>query len=142
VKTNVSQQERGTAIGYFLSGSLIGVAFGPFIGGVIVTFTNWRVIFWMQAALGGIATIGVFFLLPETIHPGQKASKDLEGLSSLARVRKLAQLMNPLRVVRLFQYRNIIAVVRFFPAPSCDTIVAKAYSLSAPPHLCGISFPC
>jgi MFS family permease len=33
--------ERATALGWFLSGTLIGPAFGPFIGGIIVTYTTW-----------------------------------------------------------------------------------------------------
>jgi len=40
--------ERATAMGWFLSGTLIGPAFGPFIGGVIVTFKSWRMIFYLQ----------------------------------------------------------------------------------------------
>lgn len=33
--------ERATALGWFLSGTLIGPAFGPFLGGIIVTYTTW-----------------------------------------------------------------------------------------------------
>jgi MFS family permease len=40
--------ERATALGWFLSGTLIGPALGPFIGGIIVTFRSWRDIFWLQ----------------------------------------------------------------------------------------------
>jgi MFS family permease len=43
--------ERATAMGWFLSGTLIGPALGPFIGGIIVTFRSWRVIFYFQTAL-------------------------------------------------------------------------------------------
>ncbi|KAL1835178.1 hypothetical protein VTK73DRAFT_6099 [Phialemonium thermophilum] len=43
--------ERATAMGWFLSGTLIGPAFGPFVGGIIVTYRSWRVIFWLQSAL-------------------------------------------------------------------------------------------
>ncbi|EQL04147.1 Major facilitator superfamily domain, general substrate transporter [Ophiocordyceps sinensis CO18] len=38
--------ERGTAIGCFLSGTLVGPAFGPFLGGIMVTWASWRSIFW------------------------------------------------------------------------------------------------
>ena len=34
--------ERGTAYGFFLSGTLIGPALGPFIAGIIVTYRSWR----------------------------------------------------------------------------------------------------
>lgn len=33
--------DRATALGWFLSGTLIGPAFGPFIGGIIVTYASW-----------------------------------------------------------------------------------------------------
>lgn len=64
-------------MGWFMSGTLIGPAIGPFIGGIIVTFKSWRVIFWLQAALAGAACLGAYFLyvllsvyLPKHINPG------------------------------------------------------------------------
>src|ERR1700761_5407606 len=71
--------ERGTAYGWFLSGTLIGPALGPFIGGIIVTYASWREIFWLQAGLSGLGTVGVFFLIPETIH--KKRSDELSGMT-------------------------------------------------------------
>ncbi|KAI9815799.1 MAG: hypothetical protein M1827_002195 [Pycnora praestabilis] len=88
--------ERATAMGWFLSGTLIGPAFGPFIGGIIVTFKSWRVIFWLQSGLGGLATVLVFFLLPETIH--YKRCQDLDGLKRKERAYKIWQWTNPWRV--------------------------------------------
>jgi MFS family permease len=79
--------ERATAMGWFLSGTLIGPAFGPFIGGIIVTFQSWRVIFYLQTALAGVALIGAYFLLPETIH--HKKSNDLIRLPLKAKARVL-----------------------------------------------------
>jgi Major Facilitator Superfamily len=52
--------KRATALGLFLSGALVGPAFGPFVGGIIVTYRTWRDIFWLQSALGGLATVLVF----------------------------------------------------------------------------------
>jgi len=102
----------------FLSGTLAGTAFGPFVGGVVVTFVNWRVIFWMQGGLSAVATIAVFFFLPETIHPGHKGSRALKGLKPMQKMRKLAQLTNPWRVIRLLQYKNTLAAVRPSVRPS------------------------
>ena len=70
--------ERATALGWFLSGTLIGPAFGPFLGGIIVTYVSWRVIFWLPTALGGFATASVLIGLPETIH--RKRSEDMKGM--------------------------------------------------------------
>lgn len=58
--------ERSTAMGWSLAGTQIGSAFGPFLGGVIVNYTSWRVIFWMLAGLGFFVFALAFFFLPET----------------------------------------------------------------------------
>jgi len=101
--------ERATAMGWFLSGTLIGPTFGPFIGGIIVTFKSWRVIFWLQSALGGLASIYEYILLPETIH--YKRAVELKGLSKKHQANKLWEWTNPMRVVRLYRYPNLMTVV-------------------------------
>jgi len=101
--------ERATALGWFLSGTLIGPALGPFLGGIIVTFRSWRDIFWLQSALGGFGTLLVIFLLPETIH--QKRSEELKGLSKSEYAKKMWSWSNPLRVVGLYRYPNLLTVV-------------------------------
>ncbi|KAF7353869.1 Major facilitator superfamily transporter protein [Mycena venus] len=117
--------ERATAMGWFLSGTLIGPAIGPFIAGVIVTFQGWRVIFYLQAALSGLATVLVFFLLPETIH--QKRSDELLGLSPGQKAIRLWQWTNPFRVVKLYRYPNLI-----FAAAGSSALVWNMYSLLTP----------
>lgn len=93
-------------MGWFLSGTLIGPAIGPFIGGIIVTYTDWTVIFWVQAGLAGLAALGAFLVLPETIH--HKKYDDLEGLSTRKKASVLANMINPWRVLKLFMlYPNL-----------------------------------
>lgn len=89
-------------MGWFLSGTLIGPAIGPFIGGIIVTYTDWTVIFWVQAGLAGLAALGAFVVLPETIH--HKKYDDLEGLSTRKKASVLANMINPWRVIKLFLF--------------------------------------
>ena len=99
--------ERASALSWFLSGTLIGPAFGPFIGGIIVTFRTWRDIFWLQSALGGVAAILVIFFLPETIP--QKKIEELKELPRPQRIRHIAHWVSPLRVgYLLFSYPNLI----------------------------------
>ncbi|KAL3424018.1 hypothetical protein PVAG01_03298 [Phlyctema vagabunda] len=117
--------ERATAMGWFLSGTLIGPALGPFIGGIIVTFKSWRDIFFLQTALAGVATIGAYFLLPETIH--HKKADDLIGLSRNAKARVLWAMLNPWRVVRLYKYPNLIVA-----ALASSSLVWNMYSLLTP----------
>ncbi|EON61795.1 hypothetical protein W97_01012 [Coniosporium apollinis CBS 100218] len=45
--------KRGTATGYVLTGSLAGPALGPFVRGIIVNYSSWRGIVWLQTALAG-----------------------------------------------------------------------------------------
>jgi multidrug resistance protein len=117
--------ERATAMGWFLSGTLIGPAFGPFIGGIIVTFTSWRVIFWLQTALAGVAVMGAFFLLPETIH--HLKSDELEGLPLRRKMHVLWGMTNPWRVIKLFRYPNLLAT-----SVASSSLVWNMYSLLTP----------
>jgi MFS family permease len=112
----MSQTERATALGWFLSGTLIGPAFGPLIGGIIVTFQSWRVIFWLQSALAGTAFILVIFLLPETIH--YKKSSQLHGLTKAQYASTLWSWINPTRVIVLYRYPNLLAAVGTIPTLS------------------------
>jgi MFS family permease len=118
--------ERGTALGWFLSGALVGPAFGPFIGGIIVTFRTWRAIFWLQSALGGLATMLVLFLLPETIP--RKKMDDFREIGRVQRIKKIAHLVNPLRVaILLFEYPNLIIA-----GIASSSLVWNMYSLLTP----------
>ncbi|KAI1500757.1 major facilitator superfamily domain-containing protein [Biscogniauxia marginata] len=117
--------ERGTATGWFMSGTLVGPAFGPFLGGIIVTYTSWRVIFWLQAGLAGIAVIGAYFLLPETIY--HKKIDDLVGYSGKEKGKVLFRMINPWRVLRLFAYPNLLLT-----SLASAALVWNMYSLLTP----------
>lgn len=118
--------ERATAMGWFLSGTLIGPAIGPFVGGIIVTYTDWTVIFWVQAGLAGLAALGAFLILPETIH--HKKYDDLEGLTARRKAKVLANMINPWRVLKLFLlYPNLILT-----GIASSSLVWNMYSLLTP----------
>ncbi|KAK3671690.1 hypothetical protein LTR78_008423 [Recurvomyces mirabilis] len=117
--------ERGTAYGCFLSGTLIGPALGPFLGGIIVTFVTWRAIFWLQAALAAVASIAVVFLVPETIHHAKQ--EQLVGLTRGQKAKKLWSWINPWRVVVLFRYPNLLIA-----GIASSSLVWNMYSLLTP----------
>ena len=112
-------------MGWFLSGTLIGPAIGPFIGGIIVTYASWRDIFWLQTALSGLAALGTLFLLPETIH--HKKIDDLQGYSRQRKLVVLWRMINPVRVLRLYRYPNLIMT-----AAASSSVVWNMYSLLTP----------
>ncbi|BDD56922.1 hypothetical protein MPDQ_006381 [Monascus purpureus] len=119
-------RKRATALGWFLSGTLIGPALGPFIGGVIVTFRSWRVIFWLQTALSGSATLLVFFFFPETIP--YKANAELAKKPILDKAKLLCHRISPIRVgILLFSYPNL-----FFAGLAAGALVWNQYSLLTP----------
>ncbi|KAI1781522.1 major facilitator superfamily domain-containing protein [Hypoxylon cercidicola] len=117
--------ERGTATGWLLSGMLVGPAFGPFISGVIVTFVSWRNIFWLQTALAGVALIGVYFILPETIF--HRKLDDLEGYSAKKKALHIMHMINPWKVLRLWQYPNVV-----FTGLASSALLWNMYGLLAP----------
>ncbi|KAK5118546.1 hypothetical protein LTR85_008011 [Meristemomyces frigidus] len=117
--------ERGTAYGWFLSGTLIGPALGPLVAGIIVTFVSWRFIFWLQTALAGLACLSVVFLIPETIHHKRKA--DIAGLNKTQQVRQLGSWINPWRVIVLFRYPNLLIA-----GIASSSLVWNMYSLLTP----------
>ncbi|SMR47856.1 unnamed protein product [Zymoseptoria tritici ST99CH_3D1] len=117
--------ERATAVSWFMSGTLIGPALGPLIGGAIVTYASWRDIFWLQTALAGAASLLCLFLLPETIV--HRRSKELEGLSRSGKAKVVWTWINPMRVVSLWLYPNLTIAGL---ASSC--LVWNMYSLLTP----------
>jgi MFS family permease len=117
--------ERATAMGWFLSGTLIGPAFGPFVGGIIVTYKSWRAIFYLQTALAGVALVGAYFLLPETAHRMKK--DDMVGLPLREKANLLWRMLNPWRVLRLYKYPNLIMA-----ALASSSLVWNMYSLLTP----------
>ncbi|OQE15552.1 hypothetical protein PENFLA_c031G06279 [Penicillium flavigenum] len=117
---------RATALGWFLSGTLIGPAFGPFLGGVIVTFRSWRVVFWLQTALGGCGTLLVFFFFPET-YPHLTKS-DMADKTMWQKVKYLWHRISPLQVaIMLFKYPNL-----FCTGLAAGALVWNQYSLLTP----------
>ncbi|ERS97664.1 uncharacterized protein SPSK_03228 [Sporothrix schenckii 1099-18] len=117
--------ERATAMGWFMAGTLVGPAFGPFVGGIIVTYKSWRVILWLQAALAGTAFVGTLALLPETIH--HRKIDSLAGYPLRSKLRVLGPMLNPVRVIRLFVYPNLVMA-----GSASSSLVWNMYALLTP----------
>lgn len=97
-------KQRGNAMGWTLLGSQLGPAFYPCIGGVIITYTSWRVIFWSLAGAGGLTFFTALFFLKETM-----AIKRIEEYKREHPGAKFVWIpYNPFRVLRAFAYPNLI----------------------------------
>ncbi|KAL4987645.1 major facilitator superfamily domain-containing protein [Aspergillus falconensis] len=97
---------RGTAVGFFMLGSVTGPAIGPCIGGVIVTFTRWRYIYWLQTAMVGFGLILSLVFVPEIT------------------LRYALEIFNPVRIFRLWLYPNV-----FFSFLTCGLLATYLYAL-------------
>jgi MFS family permease len=105
---------------------MTGPALGPFLGGIVVTFRHWRVIFWLLTALTGFAVLLITLFLPETIPYTSKA--ELAGHSHPKRIKKLWQRISPLRALLLpFSHPNI-----FITGLAAGALVWNQYALLTP----------
>src|SRR5471032_1832244 len=59
----IPYERRQQVIGRFLSGQILGQMFGQAAGGVLGDYFGWRNVFFLLAALLGLATLGLFFEL-------------------------------------------------------------------------------
>ncbi|KAL3467399.1 major facilitator superfamily domain-containing protein [Aspergillus heterothallicus] len=116
---------RGTAVGFFMLGSVAGPAIGPCIGGVIVTFSSWRNIYWLQTAMAGLGLILSFLFVPEIeeeIDPDAEVVEEKQ--KKKITLRYILRVFNPLPVFKLWLYPNI-----FFSFLTCGLLSTFLYAL-------------
>jgi EmrB/QacA subfamily drug resistance transporter len=72
-------ERRGAAFG--LWGAVAGVAAvtGPTLGGFLVSYVDWRWIFYVNVPVGIIALFGAIFIVPD-LRPGRRHQLDLVGV--------------------------------------------------------------
>src|SRR6266853_5295050 len=66
-------QERGTAMGIFGVPALLAPALGPTLGGYLVTYAGWQLIFYINVPIGILAIFLSIFLLREYRPEGQRS---------------------------------------------------------------------
>ncbi|PYI01862.1 synaptic vesicle transporter [Aspergillus sclerotiicarbonarius CBS 121057] len=117
---------RGTAVGFFMTGTVTGPAIGPCIGGIIVTWASWRNIFWVQVAMTGFGLILSLFFVPEIPSADTKVtSTATDGPSSRGtKVLNVISAFNPNRIFRLWVYPNI-----FLADVTCGLLATFQYGL-------------
>jgi EmrB/QacA subfamily drug resistance transporter len=72
-------ERRGAAFGIW--GAVAGVAAvtGPTLGGFLVTYVDWRWIFYVNVPVGIVALLGAIFIVPD-LRPGRRHQLDLVGV--------------------------------------------------------------
>lgn len=73
------RERRGAALGVW--GAVVGVSTvaGPTLGGLIVTYSDWRWIFFLNVPVGAVALAATFLFLPD-IRTGARPRMDLAGV--------------------------------------------------------------
>jgi EmrB/QacA subfamily drug resistance transporter len=64
--------KRGMALAFALMGWSIGPAFGPFMGGNLLEFASWRVVYGITLCLSGLGLILAWWLLPNLRRPERR----------------------------------------------------------------------
>src|SRR4051794_28729009 len=66
-----THEDRGRAIGAWTGLGSIAAALGPFVGGALVEYVDWRWIFWINAPLAAVTVLVAVRFVPETRAPSQ-----------------------------------------------------------------------
>jgi EmrB/QacA subfamily drug resistance transporter len=79
ITTIFPPERRGAAFGVW--GAVAGVATvtGPTLGGFLVTYINWRWIFFVNVPVGVIALVGTLLVIPD-LRPGRRHRLDVVGV--------------------------------------------------------------
>jgi EmrB/QacA subfamily drug resistance transporter len=79
----VPTEKIGSAMGIYGLGVVVAPAVGPTLGGYLVEYVDWRLIFFINVPIGIVGAIAAFLLLPA--FPGRPAGRfDLLGFLAIA----------------------------------------------------------
>jgi EmrB/QacA subfamily drug resistance transporter len=79
----VPKEKIGSAMGIYGLGVVVAPAVGPTLGGYLVEYVDWRLIFFINVPVGILGAIAAFMLLPN--FPGQPAGRfDVLGFLTIA----------------------------------------------------------
>ena len=72
------REERGKAIGIWSAIAGVGIGLGPFVGGLLLEFSSWSAVFWLNVPIVALAMVAGLRLVPESRDPSPGAF-DLRG---------------------------------------------------------------
>lgn len=73
-------EERGSAMGLYYLGPLMGPFLAPIIGGVVAEVWGWRATQWTLVIFSGVAACSIIFFLPETLRKQDNLAAILQAL--------------------------------------------------------------
>lgn len=74
-------EQRGRALGVIISFTSLGIAIGPLIGGSLIGWGSWRLIFWMNVPIG-LITIGLIRQVVP-LRQSRQVTRQFDGLGTL-----------------------------------------------------------
>jgi len=99
--------QRGRVLGISVAAVYLGLATGPFIGGLLTQQTGWRSIFFVPSILGFAATIIAFVILKRDSQVENSEKINLKGyIFNLIDIKLFTK-------NRLFVYSNIAALINY-----------------------------
>jgi EmrB/QacA subfamily drug resistance transporter len=79
----VPRESIGSAMGIYGVGILFAPGIGPTLGGYLVEYVDWRLVFFINVPVGIVATLAAYFLLPRTA-PSSTRPFDWLGFITIA----------------------------------------------------------
>jgi EmrB/QacA subfamily drug resistance transporter len=80
VSDSFPENERSKAIGIFAAITGLGLVLGPFVGGMLISFSSWRWVFWINLPLIAIGLPGAFLALRSVVSETSKVRIDWMSL--------------------------------------------------------------
>jgi EmrB/QacA subfamily drug resistance transporter len=77
------RNERGLAMGLFMTGWSLGPFLGPLLGGYLAEHVHWRAIFYINLPTGLLSIIAGYYVLPRTKSHGTAVPLDAFGLMTM-----------------------------------------------------------
>jgi EmrB/QacA subfamily drug resistance transporter len=78
------REERGKAIGIWASVSVLGLALGPLVGGLLIEHASWKWIFFINVPLGVVGIALGRLVIPESRDTSIEQRLDIAGLAASA----------------------------------------------------------
>lgn len=79
----VPERQIGTAMGMYGLGAIVAPAIGPVLGGYLVEYLNWRLVFYINTPVGVLGAVAAYFLVPKLRRTSTQRF-DFAGFAAIA----------------------------------------------------------